>query len=376
MPAPRPRLRLVFVAAVLLAGALPASTGAEITLETGELDGARYTLARPARWNGGLLLLAHGYRAPDRPLIADLYPERLARRTLLEEGWMVAKTSYRRNGLVIGDAIADLDALRAHVAKTFGEPARVLLEGESMGGLIVTLIAERTPEVPPRYHGAIALGAALHLRETGSPLGLSLQPNVPLLFVSNRNELEGPRRYVAAELPREPTLRPVLFRVERDGHVNLNQHERLAALRAMNGWLDRGRLSLPRPPADSREFDATVPPPARPSAARFHADGRGFDVRVVEVTLGHGNVLLDAQPADFAAAGIGGMTYLQLRAGDRTFRVRHARDFGDVPRGDWVVFPNADGYCWLARNREDAAATAGLAVGATVTLRRYDPARE
>jgi alpha-beta hydrolase superfamily lysophospholipase len=58
---------------------------------------------------------------------------------------MVATTSYRRNGLVVADAIADLDALRAYIAQAYGEPERVILEGESMGGLIVTIMAERDP---------------------------------------------------------------------------------------------------------------------------------------------------------------------------------------------------------------------------------------
>ena len=53
----------------------------------------------------------------------DLHPERAANRALLNEGWMVATTSYRRNGIIIADAIDDLDALRAFIADTYGEPA-------------------------------------------------------------------------------------------------------------------------------------------------------------------------------------------------------------------------------------------------------------
>jgi hypothetical protein len=43
-----------------------------------------------------------------------------------------------------------------------------------------------------------------------------------------------------------------------------------------------------------------------------------------------------------------------------------------VKRGEWVAFPNADGFFWLARNYGDAAATAHLVVGETVTVRRYE----
>lgn len=347
---------------------------AEVALERGEIGGAKFALARPERWNRGLLLLAHGLRSEDRPLVADLFPEHLAYRTLLEEGWMIAKTSYRRNGLIVADAIDDLDALRAHIAQKYGAPQRVLLEGESMGGLIVTLMAEREPHAVPQYHGAIAIGAALHVREPNAPLGLNLQPRIPLIFLTNQSELEGPRHYVSAELPRLPSLAPALFRVSRDGHVNVNQHERLAALRALNGWLDRGRHAVPPPAANAPYFDATVPAEPQPSQVVPHPDGRGFDARVVEVSAVFGNVFVNAQPTDFAAAGIERMTYCQVKVGEMKFRVLHGRDFGSVKRGEWVAFANADGFYWLARNYADAAATAQLAVGDTVTFRRFDPA--
>ncbi|MEO6245385.1 MAG: SAM hydroxide adenosyltransferase, partial [Opitutaceae bacterium] len=341
-------------------------------LETGEIAGAKFALARPAQWNRRVLLLAHGLRSEDRPLVADLFPDHLAYKTLLDEGWVVAKTSYRRNGLIIADALADLDALRAHIAAQLGEPDRVVLEGESMGGLIVTLIAERIPQKPRLYHGAIAVGAALAAREPNQELELSHRPQIPLLFLTNQSELDGPAAYVNTEVTDPTSLRAVLFRVSRDGHVNVNQRERLRALRALNTWLDRGTASLPRPPPDSPFFDATVAPQPQPSQVVRHADRQGFDARVIEVSAVYGNVFLNAQPADFAAAGIGKLTHFILQAHGQTFRTMHGRDFSSVKRGEWVAFPNADGFFWLTRNFADAAATARLQVGDTISLRRVD----
>lgn len=341
-------------------------------IETGELEGAKFTLARTNQWNGGLVLLAHGLRATDRPLVADLFPEHLAYKTLLDEGWMIAKTSYRRNGIIVRDAIADLDALRQHVATRFGAPLRVLLEGESMGGLIVTLMAEREPLGLKLYHGAVAIGAALDVREPNASLGLTLQPRIPLLFLTNHSELQGPRSYVTSELQREADVAPVLFRIARDGHVNVNQAERLAALRAVNAWIDGGRSTLPSAATASAFHDATVAPLPQPSQVTLHADKRGFDARVIEISAVYGNVFINAQPADFAAAGIERMTWVQLAANDLKFRVLHGRDFGSVKRTEWVTFANADGFYWLARNFADAAAAAKLKVGDTVTLRRFD----
>lgn len=350
------------------------SAQAGVILETGELAGAKFALARPTFWNKRLLLLAHGFRAGDRPLVADLFPDHLAYRTLLDEGWIVAKTSYRRNGLIVADAIADLDALRAHIAQKFGAPDRVLLEGESMGGLIVTLIAERDLADPPFYHGAIAIGTILAAQENGATVGVSLVPRVPLLFLSNRSELAAPRAYVTApQPPRDrPDLFPILFAIARDGHVNVNQRERLAALRALNLWLERGRAALPQPPLRGAFFDATVPPGPQPSRIALHADRRGFDARVVEISAVYGNVFLDAQPADFAALALAPLHWFQLTAHGHTFRTRYGTDFTSVKRGEWVVFPNADGFTWLARNYADAAATAALKVGDPVSVRLFD----
>jgi pimeloyl-ACP methyl ester carboxylesterase len=342
-------------------------------LVTGELAGAKYTVAEPASWNHRVLILAHGLRPADRPLLADLFPEHLAYRSLLDEGWLIAKTSYRRNGLIVADAMADIDTLRGHLTATYGVPERVLLEGDSMGGLVVTLLAERVGEQPPLYAGAVAVGAALQVRDPAAPeLAPNHRPQVPLLFLTNRSELDGPLAYVSAPVVDPATPRPVLWRIGRDGHVNVNQRERLAALRALNAWIDGGAATLPQPGADAAHFDATVPPASVPSQVVRHQDQRGFDARAVEVSAVYGNVFLNAQPADFEAAGISRMTRFLLTAGDQTFRVMYGRDFNSVKRGEWVAFANADGFTWLARNFADAAAVAKLAVGDTVGIRRID----
>lgn len=363
--------RSILIAVALLFAAGPCA-GAT-TVETGELHGAKFAIAKPARpWNRSLLLLAHGFRPDDRPLVAELDPTQLSHRTLLDEGWMIATTSFRRNGIIVGDAIADLDALRAHIATTYGTPNRVILEGDSMGGFIVTLMAERDPGEPALYHGALAIGAALDLKDPNSTLGLNLRPRLPLLFLSNQSEFEGPRNYAESRVaPDENVIRPVLFRVARDGHVNVNQRERLAARRALNLWLDRGRAALPRPPRDLAYFNATVPAAPQPSKVSAHADGRGFDAHVTSLNGVYGNVILDAQPADFAAAGIGAMVRFQLSAHGKSFRVLLGRDFANVKRGEWIAFPEADGFILLSRNFADAAATAQLAIGDMVSIRRY-----
>lgn len=366
MPRRLDRLSLFVLTLLFCVGSAgsAAAAPAGITLDTGEIEGAKFTLARPAHWNGSLLLVAHGIREEQAPLVADLNPEQLACRTLLDQGWMVGKTSYRRNGLIIRDAIADLENLRAFVAKTYGAPHTVVLEGDSMGGAIVTLIAEQFPD---HYQGAVAVDAALQLRDPASPLAFNLQPQIPLVFLTNQSELDGPRHYVAA--PFAPPAHPVVLRVARDGHVNVSQRERLVALRAVLDLIDQQPVALPRVEGAPLMYEATQQPVPGPSQVRLRNDG-GFETRVTEVTAVFGNLALNAQPDDFAQADIEPGAWFELSARGQTYRTRYGRDFTSVKRGEWVAFPNADGCFYLGRNHANAATTSGLQAGDVVVVHR------
>lgn len=360
-------LRLTSIGFLLL---LSRGARAEIELIQGTIEGAHYTIARDTetKWNRALLLIAHGYRPETAPLVADLFPDQAAYASLINEGWMVAKTSYRRNGIIIADAITDLDNLHTHITAQFGKPQRTIIEGDSMGGTIATLLMERNDS---RYQGAIAIGAALDLREDEGATGVNLQPRHPLLFMANRSEIQGPTAYVSAShyFSENPSLRPALFRIDRDGHVNVNQAERLAALRALNLWIDRGRTALPA----QIPFDATHPASPRPSEVQLDPDQRGLTAQVSHVSAIYGNVWLNIQIADLQSIGLKPGLWARLTIGEQTHRVRYGKDFSSVDRGQWVIFPNADGYFWLSRNWGNAAKTANLTVGDTVHLRRYEP---
>jgi pimeloyl-ACP methyl ester carboxylesterase len=369
-----PRLAAALLA--LLGPALAAAPSDEpvtsIKVDTGEIEGAQFAIANPpGTWNRRLLILAHGYRPDSSPLIPDLHPERDSLKVILEAGWMVATTSFRRNGIIVGDAIADLDALRAHIAKEYGGPERVVLEGDSLGGLIVTIMAERDKGL---YDGAVAFDPTLYVKEPNGQIGLSLLPRIPLLFVATDKESKQPKSYQTALVARPaPIVTPVLFLIEREGHTNINQAERLAAFEAINDWIERGPEALPLPKDQAQFFDATIAPDPVPSTAVPHPDSHSFDTRVAEVDAVYGNVLLEAQAQDFADEGILPMTYFTLDAGDRSYRVLYARNYTDVRQGEWVAFPDADGRTVLSRYLGDAVATAKLAPGLTVTLTAIAP---
>ena len=60
----------------------------------------------------------------------------------MKQGWIVAMSSYRREGLIVADAIKDVNNLRNLICNQRGYPYWVILEGRSMGGAISTYIAE------------------------------------------------------------------------------------------------------------------------------------------------------------------------------------------------------------------------------------------
>jgi pimeloyl-ACP methyl ester carboxylesterase len=368
-------MRRTIAALALLTSALPgpAESQSPVHVDVGQISGARFAVAVPATgWNRRLLLLAHGYRPQGTPLVADLNPERLSLRTALEEGWIVATTSYRRNGLVVGDAIADLDNLRKYVATAYGEPERVVLEGDSMGGLIVTIMAER--EAGP-YDGAVVFDATLYTKEASTQVGISLLPRIPLIFVSTLKETAESKAYLTALVARPPpVIQPVLFLINRVGHTNINQPERLEAFRAINAWIEGGRGALPKPADQQRYFDATIEADPGPSTAVQFGGGKGFRTSVAEVDPVYGNVLLAAQAADFEAAGIPPMTYCTVMTGAGSFRTLYGRTYSDVKEGQWVAFPDADGRTVLSRDFADAAKTARIRAGDPVTLAPVPPA--
>jgi pimeloyl-ACP methyl ester carboxylesterase len=168
------RTRALVIASVLIAGAFSAAAvaaagstagrGAVRTL-TGTLpDGATYLLEVPRKWNGTLLLYAHGYNAgPANPAqdVSTLLGQpglsqeaATLRSALLERRYALAGESYPGLGwqtpAAVTDQIATLTAFKQRVAK----PHTVIAWGQSMGGEITALLAERYPH---EINGAVPM---------------------------------------------------------------------------------------------------------------------------------------------------------------------------------------------------------------------------
>jgi hypothetical protein len=149
----------VFVAAVLAVPALstPATAAAEPSptpcpaaladvadCYTGRsAEGAYYAIAVPEKWNGSLVMHAHG--GPD--LGAESDPGRsvddLARwSVMVEQGYAWAGSSYRRGGYGTRMAAADTEDLRRLFVEEFRAPERTYLHGQSWGGNVAAKAIE------------------------------------------------------------------------------------------------------------------------------------------------------------------------------------------------------------------------------------------
>jgi S-adenosylmethionine hydrolase len=140
-------------------------------------------------------------------------------------------------------------------------------------------------------------------------------------------------------------------------------------LRTLLNLIDNQPVTLPTADGASAFFNATQEPEPGRSQVRVLNEG-GFEAHVTEVTAVSGNVVINTQPSDFAQADIAPGTWFELIARGQSCQVFYGRDFTGVKRGQWVAFPNADGFFDLGRNHENAAATAGLSAGDVVVVHR------
>ncbi|MGV3531660.1 MAG: hypothetical protein ACO1QR_04765 [Chthoniobacteraceae bacterium] len=218
----------------------------EITLHEENLGKSLAIVAIPPNPNGGVALFAHGFRPPEAPLSAALDVKSGFNRQLLDAGWILAATSYRRNGWITKEAVEDL---RKFVEKHHREPKRVVLIGSLLSGYIGMLAAEQPQGL---VNGVLALGAG-GIPEDDQELSrtFSTTPRIPLLFLSNAAEAHGPKRYAKKAPPRSVAV----WTVKRGGHVNMSVPEQASAWAALLSWLDG------HPPSLERDASIDAAPP-------------------------------------------------------------------------------------------------------------------
>jgi pimeloyl-ACP methyl ester carboxylesterase len=123
----------------------------------GKYDGGLYRIEIPEKWNGDLVLFAHGFVTNSGPNGSTLrVGNHRFRDHLVKEGYAWAASSYRCNGYVPGQGLVDTMLLSDLFKQTNGgrAPARTYLTGESMGGH-VTLLGMQ--EFPTAFAGGLAM---------------------------------------------------------------------------------------------------------------------------------------------------------------------------------------------------------------------------
>lgn len=355
----RPGLLLIFFLVVEMFGGFnvlyPVEPPADVEVVKGEIKGAKFMIAMPRQWNKRLLMIAHGYRPISVPLFADFPLGKQVYSRLLADGWMITCTSYRRNGLVFKEAVEDILDLRHYIEKKYGKPNQTLLQGISMGAVIGTLIAENHSK-----HFAGILGMAFPLIEEGKYYTFMYKPKIPILFFSNRDELAAPRSYAGKVKPGNKSIPPVIWRVSRDGHVNISDTEEDAALRALITLVETGKIE--------KNKDLTLPTPILESRARFKDGGAHAAIKYIHPV--YGNMTIYIIEKDLKKLGIQNRTSFKLIFKDKQVKVFWGNSYGDVPRGKWIAFLTANGPLEIARNFEDAAGTLGCKIGDTVFIEK------
>lgn len=132
---------------------LPAGNLAIPGEATGTLGGAAYRFEVPANWNGELVLYLHGYEPSGTPRSFPLLQDDFDR-SLLAQGFAVARSAYRTQGWAVAEAMEDNERLRQHVLRQLPGVRHTWLIGHSMGGHVVLATLERHGEA---YAGGLSL---------------------------------------------------------------------------------------------------------------------------------------------------------------------------------------------------------------------------
>ena len=129
-------------------------TGCDEVACEGDLGGAAYEILLPDSWNGTLMIYSHGYRQAE-PAPPDFDPvdttpapapgEEVAE-ALLADGYALAGSAFATNGWDVADGVAANEALHEFFVDEVGEPDRVYVWGDSLGGLITQTLAEKNAD--------------------------------------------------------------------------------------------------------------------------------------------------------------------------------------------------------------------------------------
>ena len=127
-------------------------------------NGAWLLAAIPKQGYRGLVVHAHGGPRLGAPKLEDSGRDLARYRAMLEAGYAWIGSSYRRGGYGVRSAAADVENSRRLFVAHWGEPARILLHGQSWGGNVAGKVAETYAldlEGRPNYHAVLTTNGVM-----------------------------------------------------------------------------------------------------------------------------------------------------------------------------------------------------------------------
>jgi alpha-beta hydrolase superfamily lysophospholipase len=122
-------------------------------------------MARPADWNGRLVVHIHGGPRMAPPDARTSDEDLLRYEEFLREGWAWVSTSRRRAGFGVMRAAEDTENARRAAVEALGPPTMTILHGQSWGGAVAAKAIEAMnapgPDGRRPYDGALLTSAVL-----------------------------------------------------------------------------------------------------------------------------------------------------------------------------------------------------------------------
>src|SRR5258707_10260058 len=108
-------------ATLLICAALCFSAAnAEPKTELGEINGAKFRIDVPEKWNGGLVVYCHGYSPVPGIYKEGKLPPVFA--VFTDQGYALAQSGYAAGGWAIQEAVTDIESLRRYFTNKYGKP--------------------------------------------------------------------------------------------------------------------------------------------------------------------------------------------------------------------------------------------------------------
>ncbi len=104
--------------------------------------GAYYLIAMPQRWNGHLVLHAHGGPALGAPRMERSVEDLTRWSIMVRAGYAWAGSTFRQGGVEVRAAAEDTERLRQIFVQHVAQPQRTVLHGQSWGASVAAKVAE------------------------------------------------------------------------------------------------------------------------------------------------------------------------------------------------------------------------------------------